>query len=410
MTGPMTHHDTEQPALELPLPRRCPMSAPAEYADLRAGGPTRVRTREGRWVWAVTRHSDVKTMLAGPDFSADGRNPDLPVIKPELRGVVADPPFIRQDPPRHTAERRLLIPEFTLRRVHHMRPGVERATVELLDEMQRKGPPADLVESLALPLPSFVISRLLGVPYSDHEFFQGVARTIIAKNSTPEEVASAFGELFGYMDDLLTAKQRNPEDDVMSRLATEHMEPAGELTREQVQRMCAMVLSAGHETTANMIALGTVALLENPELRAVLREQPDRRADVVAELLRYASIADLVPVRVAVRDTRLGGVDIRAGEGAIALLAGANRDPEVFDEPDRLQVRSGDQRHLAFGYGVHQCLGANLARMELEVVLPALFERLPGLRLEVPVSELEYKHDGLVYGLHSLPVSWEGAQ
>ncbi|MDA2811427.1 cytochrome P450 [Nocardiopsis sp. RSe5-2] len=409
MAGP-TLHDTGRPALELPLPRRCPMSEPAEYADLRTGGPTRVRTRDGRWVWAVTRYADVRALLSSPDFSADGRNPDLPAVKPEMRGVLTDPPFLRQDPPRHTAERRLLIPEFTLRRVQGLRPGVERTTAELLDGMRRKGPPADLVEDLALPLPSSVICRLLGVPYDDHAFFQEQARAVVSRTSTREETLTALGRLFGYMDELLTRKRRDPGDDVMSRLATRHMEPAGELSREGAVKMCAMVLTAGHETTANMIALGAVALAEDPDLRAVVRERPDRVPDVVAELLRYFSIADLIPVRVAVRDTRVGGVDIRAGEGAIALLAGANRDPEAFGDPDRLRVRSGDQRHLAFGYGVHQCLGANLARMELEVVLPALVERLPGLRLEAPVSELPYKHDGLVFGLHSLPVSWGGDQ
>ncbi|MBB4930205.1 pentalenic acid synthase [Lipingzhangella halophila] len=404
MTDSMARPATDQSSLELPLRRQCPMAPPPEYEDLRTNGPTRVRTPDGTWVWAVTRYQDVKTMLSSPDFSSDGRTPGFPAIKPELRALLANPPFVRTDPPEHTSERRPLIPEFTLRRVQELRPGVERATSELLDGMQRQGPPADLVEMLALPLPSLVICQLLGVPYSDHEFFQARARVLISQNSSPGEATTAISELFGYMDQLLTSKQRNPADDLMSRLATEHMEPAGELNRDRVLRMCALLLNAGHETTANMIALGTVVLLQNPDQQALLRESPDR---LVAELLRYLSIADLVPARIAVRDTELGGAAIRAGEGAIALLAGANWDPETFDEPDRFQVRPDDQRHLAFGYGVHQCLGANLARMELEVVLPALFERLPTLRLDTPAANLDYKHDGVVYGLHRLPVTWE---
>ncbi|QVQ53415.1 cytochrome P450 [Spiractinospora alimapuensis] len=383
------------------------MRPPEEYADLRTNGPTRMHTPDGRPVWAVARYRDVQSILASPDFSADNRTPGLPLIKPEPQEVLDNPTFLRKDPPEHTAERRALIPEFTLRRVRRLRPGVEHATAGLLDEMLRSGSPADLVEMLALPLPSLVICQLLGVPYSDHEYFQTRAGAVLSRSSTPEQTSTAFSELFAYLDELLTRKQRHPEDDVMSRLATEHLRPAGDFDRETVIRMCTLLLAAGHETTANMITLSTVTLLERPDLVAVLRDQPNRRSDVVAELLRFHSIADVVPTRVAIRDTEIGGVTIAAGEGVIALLAGANWDPEIFDPPERLQMRAGDQRHVAFGYGIHQCLGANLARMELEVVLPALFERLPGLRLDAPVAELDYKYDGVVFGLHSLPVSWE---
>lgn len=405
-TAPSAENTAESPA-RFPFQRQCPFAPPQEYARLRAEEPvSQVRLPGGETAWLVTRYEDVRTVLTSPAFSADGTRPGYPTLKPEQRLILQDPPFLRKDPPQHTAERRTLIQEFTVKRIKTLRPGIQSAVDSLLDDMLRRTPPVDLVEALALPLPSLVICQLLGVPYADHEFFQAQTRTLVSRTSTQEQFTGAMGALFGYMDTLTTEKLRQPTDDLLSRLVTDHMEPAGELSRDQVRRMCALLLNAGHETTANMVSLGTVALLDNPDQLAALRSDPKLLPGAVEELLRYLNIADFIPSRIAVEDVEIAGTVIRAGEGAFALLGAADWDPEAFPAPDTLDVHRGDRHHVAFGYGVHQCLGANLARAELEIVFGTLFERVPPLRVAAPTEELAYKHDGLVFGLHELPVTW----
>jgi pentalenic acid synthase len=310
------------------------------------------------------------------------------------------------DPPEHSFYRRMLIQEFTLKRIKTMRAGIQATVNRLLDDLLTQAPPVDLVEAFALPVPSLVICQLLGVPYDDHEYFQSRSKVAMSGATTAETFATALGELRAYMDGLITRKQHEPGDDLLSKLVTEHLEPAGELRREDLLMMCLMLLNAGHETTSNMISLGTVALLEHPDQLAALRSDPELLPDTVEELLRYLSIADLVTTRIAAEDTELSGTRIRAGEGVVALLAAADWDPGVFPEPERFDIRRGNRHHVAFGYGVHQCLGQNLARLELEIVFSTLFERIPTLRVAVPVEELPYKHGGLLFGLHELPVTW----
>ncbi len=390
-----------------PLRRQCPFAPPPEYDRLRADEPVaQVRLPAGGTAWLVTRYEDVRTVLTSPAFSADGTRPGFPTFLPGQAQLMQRPPFIRMDPPQHTFFRRMLTSEFTLRRIKTMRPGIQATVDRLLDELLTRTRPVDLVEAFALPVPSLVICQLLGVPYEDHEFFQSRSRIGVSAGSTAEQFAAAVGELRGYMDQLITRKQRQPGDDLISRLVTEQLAPAGELGRDDLLMMCLMLLNAGHETTANMIALGTEALLEHPDQLAALRSDPELLPDAVEELLRHLSIADLVTARIAVEDTELSGTTIRAGEGVFALLAAANWDPEIFPEPERLDLHRGDRHHVGFGYGVHQCLGQNLARLELEIVFGTLFTRLPGLRLARPADELPYKHGGMLFGVHELPVTW----
>jgi pentalenic acid synthase len=365
-----------------------------------------VQLPTGGTAWLVTRYEDVRTVLSSPAFSADGTRPGFPTLLPGHEQILRRPPFIRMDPPQHTFYRRMLTQEFTLKRIKTMRPGIQATVDRLLDDLLAMTPPVDLVEAFALPVPSLVICQLLGVPYDDHEFFQSRSKVVLSGASTAEQSAAAFGGLHGYMDGLITRKQQEPGDDLLSKLATEQLEPAGELRRDELLMMCLMLLSAGHETTANMISLGTAALLDHPDQLAALRSDPELLPDTVEELLRYLSIADVITTRIAAEDTELSGTAIRAGEGIVALLAAADWDPGVFPEPERLDVHRGNRRHLAFGYGVHQCLGQNLARLELEIVFSTLFARIPTLRVAVPVDELPYKHDGLLFGLHELPVTW----
>ncbi|GAB3435588.1 cytochrome P450 [Actinophytocola sediminis] len=390
-----------------PIQRQCPLAPPAEYDQLRAEEPvSRVRLPTGGSAWLVTGYEDVRTVLSSPVFSADGTRPGYPTLFPGQAQILRRPPFIRMDPPRHSYYRRLLIQEFTVRRIRSMRAGIQSIVDNLLTELLAAPRPVDLVEAFALPVPSLVICQLLGVPYEDHELFQSRSKIALSRASTAAQFAAAMADLNAYMDELITRKQREPGDDLVTRLVTEHLEPAGELHRDDLRMMCLLLLNAGHETTANMISLGTVALLENPDQLAALRSDPELLPDTVEELLRFLSIADLVPSRIAVEDTELSGTAIRAGEGVYALLAAANWDPGAFPEPTRLDVRRGDRRQVGFGYGVHQCLGQNLARLELEIVFGTLFARIPTLRVAVPVDTLSYKHGGVLYGLHELPVTW----
>lgn len=397
---------TTSDSRSFPLQRTCPFAPPPEYDRLRAEEPVSQVQLPSGTAWLVTRYEDVRTVLSSPAFSADGTRPGFPALVPGAAQLLRDPPFIRMDPPQHSFYRRMLIQEFTVKRIRTMRAGIRSTVDRLLDDLLARTPPVDLVEAFALPVSSLVICQLLGVPYDDHEFFQGRSKVAVSGANSPEQFATALGELRAYMDALITRKQHDPGDDLVSRLVTEQLEPAGELRRDKLVMMCLMLLNAGHETTANMISLGTVALLEHPDQLAALRSDPELLPGTVEELLRYLSIADLVPTRIAAEDTELSGTRVRAGEGVIALLAAADWDPGMFPEPERFDVHRGNRHHVGFGHGVHQCLGQNLARLELEIVFSGLLERVPTLQLAVPADELPYKHGSIAYGLHELPVTW----
>ncbi len=380
------------------------MAPPPPYADLRAEAPiTRATLHDGSVAWIVTRHAEARALLADPRLSADPQRPGFPIVEPGQEGLRTqpNPPFVKMDPPQHTIYRRALIGEFTAARLADLRPRIQRIVDRLLDDLSAKTPPADLVEAFALPVPSMVICELLGVPYADHEFFEVRARTAVRRDSTPAQVQRAFIDLLTYLDRLLRRKERNPGDDLLSRLVS-RQESSGVLTHDEVVSVAMLLLTAGHETSANMISLGTVMLLRSPGFAS----SPDRVRDVVEELLRYLSIADTVPTRIALTDISIGGHEIKAGDGVVVLLAAANHDPRAFPQPDIFDPGRRARHHMAFGYGIHQCLGQNLVRVELEVVFSTLFRRLPRLRIDVPEEQLAFRHEAELYGLWELPVTW----
>ncbi|MEW1837686.1 cytochrome P450 [Nonomuraea angiospora] len=382
--------------------QRCPLDPPAEYADWRqAEGLQRVRMWNGHTAWVVTRYEDVRAVLGDPRLSADAQR--YPSVLPHTQV----PAFPRMDDPEHARLRRMLTADFTVKRVETMRPEIHEIVERFLDEMISKGWPADLVRAFALPIPSLVISLLLGVPYDDHEFFQQHSATMNRADASPQEKGQASGELFGYLLGLVERKEREPGDDLISRLLAERV-ATGQLSREEAAMNGMILLFAGHETTANMIGLGTLALLQNPDQAARIRDTDDPAvvANAVEELLRYLSIAQDMIVRVATEDLTIGGHLIRAGEAVTVNLPAANRDTVFLDQPDTVDLGRNTRGHLAFGYGVHQCLGQNLARVELQVALPALLRKLPGLRLAVPLEEVKFRHDMSAYGVHELPVAW----
>lgn len=392
----------------LPAQRTCPFSPPEEYRQLREEAPiSRVGMPDGSTAWALARHEDIRTMLADPRFSSDRTNPGFPELTKGQRRVFTGfrPSLIGMDPPEHSAARREVVGEFTVRRMQALQPRIQEIVDEHIDAMLAGPRPTDLVQALSLPVPSLVICELLGVPYRDHEFFQSRSSQLLNRTTSVEERQSALDGLLGYLDELVAAKERQPADDLLSRQIRKKRE-AGPDGRSDVVRLASLLLIAGHETTANMISLGTLALLENPSDASALRADPGKTLGAVEELLRYFTIAELVTSRVATEDVELHGVLIRAGEGVVTLGNSANRDPDVFEHADVLDIGRGARNHVAFGFGAHQCLGQNLARMELQIVFDTLLRRVPGLMLTAPVDDLQFKDDSTIYGIHELPVTW----
>jgi cytochrome P450 len=405
---------TELPGYPMARAAGCPFDPPPQLNRLQAETPvSRVRIWDGSTPWLFTRYADQRAILTDPRFSADTRRDGYPSVSPGVKARRQESrAFIAMDNPEHDVHRRMLTSTFMIKRVAAMRPRIQAIVDGLIDDMVAAGPPADLVRDFALPVPSLVICELLGVPYTDHDFFQRCSRAIIARDTPAEESLRVTDELKAYLADLVDRKLADPADDLLSRLVEQQLKP-GVLTREQIADMAVLLLVAGHETTANMIALGTLALLEHPEQLAELRAADDSPeyaallANAVEELLRYLTIVHSGRRRVATEDVEIGGVLVRAGEGVILSNDVGNRDAEAFpDEPDRLDIHRPARHHVAFGYGIHQCLGQPLARVELQVVYSTLYRRLPELALAVPPADLRFKHEMIVYGVHELPVTW----
>ncbi|MEU8146449.1 cytochrome P450 [Nonomuraea sp. NPDC048901] len=384
----------------------CPFDPPPVLREKQKEGPlTKVRLWDGSTPWLVTRYADQRALLADPRVSADAYQPGYP-SPTALVGSGSPISFIMMDDPEHARLRRMVTAPFTIKRVEAMRPAVQKIVDDLIDDLLAGPKPVDLVEAFALPVPSLVICELLGVPYADHDFFQDNSKTIINRDADPEQRAAALGRLAGYLDTLLGEKLANPGDDLLSGL-TERVK-SGELSQRDAAGIGVLLLIAGHETTANMIALGTLALLEHPDQLALLRDTADQKlvTSAVEELLRYLHITHNGRRRAVLADIEIAGQVIRAGEGLIMANDIGNRDPDAFPDPDRLDLQRDARHHVAFGFGIHQCLGQPLARMELQVVYSTLYRRIPTLRLATDLDQIPFKHDGSVYGVYELPVTW----
>ncbi|MFG2121782.1 cytochrome P450 [Streptomyces sp. NPDC048710] len=365
-------------------------------------------TWKGETAWLVTRHADQLALLRDGRVGADSTRPGYPSINAVNEAFIAhNRTFITMDGAEHRDQRRRFAGYFTVRRVQAMRPRIQSLIDDLLDTMESAGPPADLVTAFALPLPSLVICDLLGIPYEDHAFFQRTSATMLNVRSTAEESLGASREILGYLGDLLRAKRENPADDLLGHLATHYL-ATGLSTADECAKQARLLLVAGHETTAGMIALGVCALLRHPEqLAAVRAADAAQTANAVEELLRYLSTAHTGRRRVALADIEIGGRLIRAGEGIICAGELANRDPDAFPAPERLDIaRQAPHRHLAFGSGPHQCLGQNLARLELRLAYRALLDRFPHLRLAQPPDTIPYRAEMAFYGVDELAVTW----
>ncbi|MGW2958487.1 cytochrome P450 [Streptomyces sp. NPDC001220] len=391
-----------------PQDRTCPYHPPTGYDPLRDGTPlSRVTLYDGRTAWAVTGHGTARALLSDPRLSSDRRRDDFPM--PNARFAAARErrkvALLGLDDPEHQTQRRMLIPDFTLKRATGMRPAIQRIVDELLDRMIAQGPPADLVSAFALPVPSMVICDLLGVPYADHEFFEAQSRRLL-RGPEPADSLDARDQLEAYLGDLADRKSRDgaPGEGVLDDLVHERLRE-GALDRDEVVALALILLVAGHETTANMISLGTFTLLQQPERLAELRADPALVPAAVEELMRMLSIADGL-LRVALEDIEVAGTIIRKGDGVLFATSVINRDESVYDDPDSIDWHRPTRHHVAFGFGIHQCLGQNLARTELEIALRTLWERLPGLRLAAPPEKIPFKPGDTIQGMLELPVTW----
>jgi len=393
--------------IDLPIPRTCPFAPRPEHRQMHAETPvSKVRLPSGAIAWAITRHQDIRTVLLDPRFGSSRKHPGFPYLSEHIPPPMEGKPFLLEmDPPEHVPARRAVVGEFSVRRIAALGPRIQQIIDEHIDAMLAGPRPVDLVQAFSLPVPSLVICELLGVPYEDHEFFQTRSAKLVGRTTPPDELQQSLVDLMQYLDRLVTTKEQSLADDLLGRQVLRQRE-AGTYDHEALVSMSFLLLIAGHETTANMISLGALTLLKHPEQLAALRHDPSKTPAAVEELLRYFTIAESALGRVAMEDVELGGMLIRAGEGIVMLANTANRDADVFANADEFDPERGARNHLAFGFGPHQCLGQNLARLELQLAFDTLFRRIPELRLAVPEDALAFKVDSTVFGLHELPVTW----
>ncbi|MET9507643.1 cytochrome P450 [Streptomyces flavidovirens] len=386
--------------------RICPFDPPAELSAIRDRGPiSRLRYPDGHIGWLITGHDLARRVLADPRFSARSELKRVPVARPGTDPFYGSPALpgwlVDMDAPHHTRLRRHLMGWFTARQTRALTQRIERIVDDHLEVMSGLGGQADLIEQFALPVPSLVICELLGVPYSQRAGFQRNSATLFRIDATAAEATAAMAELDAFLTELIQYRYDNPGNDLLSALAV-----GGELSLAEIAGVGALLLSAGHETTAGSLGLGAFALLSHPDQLARLMADPSLTRNAVEELLRYLTIFHFGVPRTPLEDLTLEGHTLYAGESVTVSLSAANRDPARFADPDRLDIARPARGHLAFGHGAHQCIGQHLARTEMQVAFPALFARFPGLKLAVPPSEVPLGEDMGFYGVHQLQVAW----
>jgi len=384
-------------------------AVPAEVRKMWRQAPVReVTAPDGRRAWLVTGMEHVRTVLSDPRFSrAEARRLGAVIA---AAAIFSQPGMLDLDPPEHSRLRRLVAPAFSARRVRALRPRIQQITGELLALLADSGPPADLNERLCFPLPIAVICEILGVPYADRDRFRGWSERVMSTSAyPPEEAMGALSSLTGYIAGLIAAKRRDPDASLLQDLITARDEQ-DRLSEDELVHVGFGLLVAGHETTANMLGKGLVALLDHPDQLAALRADPSLAPAAVEEVLRCVTLGSRPAgglVRATTCEAELGGVTIPAHSVVLASTPAANLDPSAFPDPDRFDLtRPGADGHVTFGHGPHHCLGAQLARMELEVAFTSLLAAFPGLKLAVPPEELTYTGGMLITGLRTLPVTW----
>ncbi|MET9291090.1 cytochrome P450 [Streptomyces sp. NPDC003077] len=377
------------------------------YARMRAEGPVhRVRTTDGEDVWLVVGYDQARAVLNDPRFSKDWSRSASPDLRPSGKAALVSANMLESDPPRHTRLRKLVAREFTTRRVEALRPRVREITEDLLDAMlAAPDGRADLVADLAFPLPITVICELLGVPVEDRATFRAWTDKFVMPDS-PQEAQQAVEDMAGYIEKLVADKRARPGDDLLSALTRTAADDGERLAEDELIAMAYVLLIAGHETTVNLITNGMYALLTHPDQLALLRADMSLLDNAVEEMLRYEGPVEAATYRFPLEPVTLGDTVLPAGASVLVVLADAHRDPSRFPDPDRFDIRRPTGGHLAFGHGIHFCIGAPLARMEARIAIRRLLERCPRLGLVDDPGTLRWFPNMMIRGVRELWVGW----
>ncbi len=396
---------TDTISFEVPWARTHQFDPPSIFDSLRARRPlARMVYPDGHVGWLVSSYELVREVLSDLRFSHSSEVGHFPVTHqgqvipthPKIPGM-----FIHMDPPDHTRYRRLLTGEFTARRANRLTSRVDAVAAEQVDALRAHGAPADLVADFARPLVLRVLSELVGLPYDERDRYAHAPALFHDQDADPMETAAAYEQVGAFFDEVIEGKRKQPEDDLISRLVAED-----QLTTEELRNIVTLLLFAGYETTESALAVGAFALLHHTDQLAALRADPTKLDAAVEELLRYLTVNQYETYRTALEDVTLNGELVKKGDSVTISLPAANRDPAKFPHPEQLNIGRDTSGHVAFGFGIHQCLGQNLARVELRAGLSALLRSFPDLRLAVPVEEVPLRLRGSVFAVKTLPVSW----
>ncbi len=396
------------PMHKFPLPRIHPMDPPQQYREAEVQCPIhKVEQWNGKQAWFFTRYDDIRSLLTNPRTSADASHPNYPAQNAALAIVRKDyQVFAQMDPPEHTSERRLVAGDFSVQRIELMRPKIQALVDRRIEAILSKPKKADLIADFAGPVPCGVICTLLGVPETDHSLIQSWAREISSLNTSSETAAVMIKDFCdNYLTNLVRKKNAAPEDDLLSRLIVQQMR-TGHISELKVVSLARLFLTAGHESSSDTLGLGLAALLYNQDQLALLRDNPALIKGAVEEILRYTDVTHSGRLRTAREDIEIGGVTVRKDDAIIMHQPTANRDPALFPNPNQFDICRPPRPHLTFGTGIHSCIGQPLARMELQIAIGSLIQRIPTLRPTQALEALHFHHRLAIYGLESLPVTW----
>lgn len=398
-------------ARPLPMPREseCPFGPAPEVAGIRQEGPVvKVTCPTGIEAWLVTSYAMAREVMGDPKrFSNNSGQAGHVLANMPPTAPVEEGDFASMDGTDHVRFRRVFAPAVsTVKRIDQFRPMVQQKADELLDSLAAGGGPVDLHEKFSKPLTSAVIAELLDVPYSERDLFQRAAEALFSGRTDVEDLDAASFPLFQYVHELVVKRRSEPGEDALSVLVGRGQSAEQPFTDLELTKMAAGLLVAGYDTTASMITYGTLALLDEPEQFALLRDDPTTVPAAVEELVRLLGVGSGL-LRLVKEDTELGGTPIAAGEYVVVAIQAANHDPAQFTDPERLDITRERNSHIGFGHGPHQCVGQQIARLELSTALATLSRRVPSLRLAVPFEQVEFKADTAVFGPVALPVTWD---